>query len=362
MARTHSHLTAVVLLGLVTQAALGAQHGAREYLRKGDEWYRSAEARTVADNVLSWQSPLGGWPKNEDTASKPYAGPRVKLKPTFDNGATTNELRFLARMHAATKEARYAAPFLAGLDYILKAQYPTGGWPQFYPPSAQYHRHITFNDGAMVRLMEFLREVYTDSAGYYAMVNDARKKAARGAFDRGVECILKCQVQVNGKPTAWCAQHDERDLAPRKGRTYELPALSGSESVGIVRLLMSLDHPSPEVVRAVEGAVAWFDSAKLKGIRVDLKPDPKAPKGKDKVVVEDPAAPPLWARFYDIQTNKPIYCDRDGVSKGSLAEIRYERRNGYAWLGTWPAPLLEKEYPAWRGKWRAKGAGATGAR
>jgi hypothetical protein len=29
-----------------------------------------------------------------------------------------------------------------------------------------------------------------------------------------------------------------------------------------------------------------------------------------------------------------------------LAEIGYERRNGYAWCGTWPAALLEKDYPA----------------
>jgi hypothetical protein len=40
--------------------------------------------------------------------------------------------------------------------------------------------------------------------------------------------------------------------------------------------------------------------------------------------------------------------DRDGVPKGSLSEIGYERRNGYAWLGTWPRDLLEKEYPIWK--------------
>ncbi|MEI7731270.1 MAG: pectate lyase [Verrucomicrobiota bacterium] len=31
-----------------------------------------------------------------------------------------------------------------------------------------------------------------------------------------------------------------------------------------------------------------------------------------------------------------------------LAEIGYERRNGYAWYGNWPAALLDKEYPAWK--------------
>ena len=34
--------------------------------------------------------------------------------------------------------------------------------------------------------------------------------------------------------------------------------------------------------------------------------------------------------------------------EGSLAEIEYERRNGYSWLGTWPEALIQREYPAWK--------------
>jgi PelA/Pel-15E family pectate lyase len=60
--------------------------------------------------------------------------------------------------------------------------------------------------------------------------------------------------------------------------------------------------------------------------------------------------PPLWARFYEIGTNRPIFSDRDGVPKRELSEIGYERRNGYAWLGKWPQHLLAVEYPAWRHK------------
>ena len=74
------------------------------------------------------------------------------------------------------------------------------------------------------------------------------------------------------------------------------------------------------------------------------------------ISIKDPNAPPLWARFYEIGTNRPIFSDRDGVAKHDLSEIGYERRNGYAWLGTWPAPLLEKEYPAWKAKLAAGGA------
>lgn len=294
---------------------------------------------------MSYQTELGGWPKNIDTTATPFTGDRQTLMPEFDNSATTDELRFLARIYNATKDERYRVAFEKGMDYILKGQYPNGGWPQHWPGKG-YFLHITFNDDAMVRLMEFLRETYSNPR--YAFVDQGRRDAARAEFDRGIECILKCQIRVNGQLTAWCAQHDENDLSPRPARSYELVSLSGLESVGIVRLLMSLDHPSPEVIRAADAAVAWFEAAKLRGIKVIVVDDPNSPTGRDRRVVEDASAPPLWARFYEIGTNRPIFSDRDGVPKKELKEIGYERRNGYSWLGDWPQQLLERDYPAWK--------------
>lgn len=340
--------TSAVLLALYGMALCG-QEGASRYLKKSADWFAGEEANRITINILSWQSQLGGWPKNTDTTSQPYTGKSADLKPTFDNGATTDELRFLARRYQTDKNDTYKDAFVKGYDYVLKAQYPTGGWPQFYPPSRQYHRHITFNDDAMVRLMEFLRETY--SSDLYAPLLDAKRtKAARDAFERGIQCILKCQIKVNGKLTAWCAQHDEKDYSPRGGRKYELPSISGSESVKIVELLMSLDKPSPEVIQAIDSAAAWFEASKLKGVKIVTVPDANSPKGTDARMMEDPSARPLWARFYEIETNKPIYCDRDGVAKYKLSDIGYERRNGYAWTGSWALRLLDRDYPAWKAK------------
>ena len=336
----------IFILVCSVPAPAWARDGANQYLKKPSGWYAGDEARVIAANILSYQSELGGWPKNIDTTAAPYTGERDKLKPTFDNDATTDELRFLARIFNATKDQKYRAAFDKGYDYILKAQYPTGGWPQTFPPPRSYHRHITFNDDAMVRLLDFLRESYRSDI--YGFVDQSRRQAAQQAFDRGIECILKCQIRVAGKLTVWCAQHDEKDLIPQPGRSYELISLSGAESVRIVRLLMSLEKPRPEVVRAIEDAVAWFVSVKLTGVRVETRAEPKAPKGKDRIVVKDQSAPALWARFYEIDTNRPIFSDRDGIKKYSLAEIGYERRNGYAWLGTWPQRLLDVDYPAWK--------------
>lgn len=334
----------LTLLFLGLASAAGSE-GPRSFLRQAAPWYGSDEAKRIADNVLSHQSDLGGWPKNTDT-TVPYKGRRDALKPTFDNGATTDELRLLAKVFSATKESRYRNAFEKGLDYILQAQYPNGGWPQYHPPGNGYPRYITFNDHAMVRLMTFLREVARDPV--YAFVDERRRKAAAAAFDRGIDCILKCQIIVDGKRTAWCAQHDEKDFRPRPARTFEPASLSGCESVEIVRLLMTIEKPSPEIVAAVEAAVAWFERAKLHGIRQVVEPDPRSPTGKNKVVVEDPNAPPLWARFYEIGSNRPLFLDRDGVPRYRLADIGYERRNGYAWLGGWPQPLLERDYPNWK--------------
>jgi len=312
-----------------------------KYTRQSTEWFQSEEGRRIADNVISWQSPYGSWPKNGDTASRPYEGKKDKLEGTFDNGATTGELQFLARAFRATKMSRYKQAFLKGIEHILEAQYPTGGWPQFYPPSQGYHRHITFNDNSMVHILEFLRDV-AESSDYAFLEND-RRTAAGTAFDKGIQCILDCQIVVKGKRTVWCAQHDEVDLHPRPARSYELESLSGAESAAILKLLMSLDNPNPDIRRAIRAGAAWFESAKITGIRIERA------KG-DRVVVEDLSAAPVWARFYEIETNRPFFCGRDGIRKYRLSEIEAERRNGYSWYGRWGKDVAEA-YDKWKEQW-----------
>jgi PelA/Pel-15E family pectate lyase len=155
----------------------------------------------------------------------------------------------------------------------------------------------------------------------------------------------------DGRLTAWCAQHDEVTLAPAWARKYEPPSLSGQESVGIVRLLMSVENPSPEIVAAIEGAVAWFRAVPISGERLDLV---RRDDGRlERVLVPDPAAPPLWARFYELGTNRPLYMDRDSEPVYDFARIDYERRSGYNYHTTAPAELLERDYPAWRAAHKA---------
>ena len=211
--------------------------------------------------------------------------------------------------------------------------------PQYSPPPTKsYHRHITFNDDSIRRLLEFLRDVA--SMTNFAFVPVEKREAAKLSFDRGIDCILKCQVRVAGGLTVWCAQHDEFTLEPRPARIYELASLSGSESAGLLLLLMSLEQPSPAVIGAVHAGAQWYQTNKLTGIR-ELGVD------GDKKIGRDATAPALWARFYEIDTGRPIFSGRDGVRKYDYAEIEKERRNGYSWYGTRGTEVLAK-YESWR--------------
>lgn len=322
-----------------------AQVSWKDAMRQPAAWYGGAEAARIADNLLLYQQASGAWDKNIDMSAAPGPKGAAGLS-TIDNGATYTQMEYLARVYRANEQARYAAAFRRGFEYLLRAQYPNGGWPQFYPLRDGYWSHITYNDDAMIGVMNLLRAIAQGKPEYEFLTGDERDRARR-AVERGIECILKTQVTQNGKLTVWCAQHDERTLAPAKARAYELPSLSGSESVGIVRFLMGIERPSPEVARAVEAAVAWFEAVKLTGIRLVERPAPGTPTGADRVVMQDGAAPPLWARFYELGTNRPIFCGRDGVVKYHLSEIEYERRNGYRWYVDSPAKLLREEYPHW---------------
>jgi PelA/Pel-15E family pectate lyase len=325
-------------------------------LRQAPAWYATPEAIRIADNLLAYQFPSGGWPKNIDMAGELTPVRRDHLKAinsldssTIDNSATHTQLRFLAKVYGTTGLERFEHSFLRGLDYLLRAQYANGGWPQFYPLRQGYYSHITFNDDAMIGAMNLLNDI-AHKKTVFTFVDERRRAKAQHAVEQGIECILRCQIRTGGRLTAWCAQHDELDFTPAKARSYELPSLSGEECVGIVAFLMSIEEPTEAIKNAVQSAIDWFNQVRIKGIRVVEVQDAQGPAGRDRVVVRDTAAPSMWARFYEIGTNKPFFCSRDGVMRDSLSQISYERRNHYSWLGYWPQQLLEREYPVWAKK------------
>ena len=122
----------------------------------------------------------------------------------------------------------------------------------FYPLRKGYYTHITYNDDAIVNIMELLHDIIIKKPIYAFIATEDVITRAATAYDKGIDCIPKTQIIVNGKPTVWCAQHDENTFLPAKARSYELPSFSGSESVGIVNLLMQIPDPSPSVIQSVQ--------------------------------------------------------------------------------------------------------------
>ena len=310
-----------------------------------------------ADNMLLFQRASGGWYKQFRTKAFDYnvefsatdkaqiADEVKKGAATIDNEATTKEIKYLVKAYKKFNNPNYLAAAENGIRYLLMAQYKNGGWPQYYPVKGLYRAEITYNDNAMLNALRVMQNVATKQNDF-DVVNLELVEPCANAVNKGIDCILKTQIKVNGKLTAWCQQYDETTLLPAKARAYELPSISCGESVGLVEFLMAQPNPSQQMKDAVNAAITWFQASKIQGYKFVSVPAPGTPKGRDRKLVADSTSV-IWARYYDIETNKPFFCDRDGVKKYSIQDIGYERRNGYAWYGTWPVRLLQKNYPDW---------------
>lgn len=345
----------LIMMMLAMVGSMMAQRRRNQELRETNAaFYLTEEARRIGDQVLLYQRVTGGWPKNIDMARPLSEEERVDIveektrrdDSTTDNGATTIQMTFLARLYQATKEVRYREGFDRAVEFLLSGQYNNGGWPQFWPEMRGYQVHITYNDDAMVNTMSLLRAIAEQQEPYQGDITDEdlRTRAA-AAFDKGVECILKTQIEKDGKKTVWCQQHDRETLAPAHARAYELPSYCSQESAGIVKLLMTLPHPDKRVKAAIHAAMSWFDKYKLTGWRVERSGLWASIDG-DTRLVADPTAPPLWARFYDLTYCEPYVCDRDGLPRRRLEDIGPERRNSYSWFSSGPAELYPL-YEAW---------------
>lgn len=351
--------------GLKQAALPRGTHSARGVaLDNPAAWYAGDEARHIADVLMSFQTPAGGWSKNTDFTKNPRApgemfgaengslhlgpddfdapaDPNWDYVGTFDNDATTTELRFLAKVIAAAKNenGQWRKSFSRGLDYIFAAQYPNGGWPQVWPLQGGYHDAITLNDDAMLHILEFLRDVAGGSGEFSFVSAELRAKASAG-FQRGMDCLLAAQVLVNGQRTVWCQQYDALTLRPASARNYEMPSLTSAESAAIVLFLMQLPDPTSKEVAAVHAACAWFDKTKVEGKTF------KSTNGEGRKLADAPGSGPLWSRYYEIGTDRPIFGDRDKTIHDDVNEISRERRNGYGWYRDTPKRVLE-HYQKW---------------
>jgi PelA/Pel-15E family pectate lyase len=261
---------------------------------------------------------------------------------TLDNDATTTELSFLALVAAQTPGADpYRKAFTRGIEYLLAAQFPNGGWPQVWPLEGGYHDAITFNDNAVTEAAAVLTEV----AGHrFPWVGDELCSRAANAASRALGSILATQVEVHGKLTLWAQQHDALTLAPVSGRNFEPPALATGESADILLYLMGLPHPGKDVAAAIAAGIATLKSSAVYG--QDWPAGRPAEGGRR--LTPKPGAGPIWPRYLSLTTLKPIFGDRDKTIHDGVNELSLERRNGYSWYSAGPQRALDA-YAAWTG-------------
>lgn len=319
-------------------------------LATGDaEFIASEEGRRIADIVLSFQTPSGGWSKRTDMGAAPRKpgqkfGTEKNYVPTFDNSATSVQFWVMVNACNGIGDKRYCESAERALKLILAAQYPNGGWPQTFPLRGDYHDDITFNDDAIANLLSIIGAAARNEASL-SFIAEALHSQAQDSLSRALQMLANTQVVVNGKPTIWGAQHDAETLEPTAARAFEPVALATSESADILLFLMSLDNPSPVVKEMIESASQWFAERQIDGFSY------KRVAHKYKELIADEDADPIWARFYDIEADKPVFGDRNGAVYFDINEVSEERRAGYGWYTEQPYKVMKK-YAKWQKEWQ----------
>ncbi len=320
--------------------------------KPGDPWFGGAQAGQLAGIVISYQTPAGGWSKHTGYSKGPREpgmqwssqydpGSSPHYLGTFDNRSTTEQLQFLAGIAQATGRDDCRASFNRGLDYILAAQYPHGGWPQVFPLEGDYHDDVTLNDDAMTRILELLEGIASGD-GHFAFLDAAKRAEAAAALKRGIDCVMRIQVRQGDRLAGWCAQYEALTLEPAPARKMEPTALVSIETGNLLKILMRIREPKPELRASIEGGLAWLERVEISGLR-------KTKRDGKTVYVEDPASTETyWARFYDLADNRPLFPGRDGVIYDSFNEMARHNELGYDYYSTRPSGAIGSSQKKWR--------------
>jgi PelA/Pel-15E family pectate lyase len=265
----------------------------RAFEATGERCY--LDAAVAAAKCLAWgQLASGGWTYNiEFDPSRnrnryhhldPQTTPRyerLRDVATFDDNTTQSATRLLMAVDKHVDDPTITKATQRALACFLTAQYKDGlwdgAWPQRYPPPKNYGAYPTFNDNTMsdcVRTMLVAAKQYDDPR-YMDSVK------------RCIEFYLRSQLPA--PQTAWAQQYDEA-LRPAWARKFEPPAVTGGESAGNMLLLldMYIEFGDQRYLDAVGRAVNWYRRARIGG-------------------TEEQG---VWARFYELGTNKPLYFTR----------------------------------------------------
>jgi PelA/Pel-15E family pectate lyase len=256
-----------------------------------------------AGKALAWgQRQVGGWNHLADLEQMdPQAEQitRVEGHGTFDDNISQGALTFLMNLDQFVDARWLTEAIELGLSFLLESQYENGGYPQWYPKvGREYYDYYTFNDRAINDCIRTLMIAYK----YY------EKPEYRNAALKGGDFILLTQGEP---PQAGWAQQYDFSLQPAWARAFEPPAYCSFVTANNINTLIDLYLFSEDnrFLEPIPSAITWLTQSKLEES--------------------------VWARLYEVGTNKPIYGDHDHEIHYTLEEISEERRNGYSWQGSY---------------------------
>lgn len=261
-------------------------------------------AEEIADALATIQTASGGWPSRARMSNPP--GENVPSD--LDDNRSQSTVRFFIELVAAGADERHREVMQRGLDFLLAAQYPSGGWPQYYPrPENQndYRRYHTINDSTIPDCMRTLLVAHS-ALGH---------EEALAAVIRAADWLL--QVRLPG--AAWAQQYYDDFVAgplipnhPAPARWFEPMAITAGETGAVISVLRDvwLLTGDDRYIEPFDEVVEWYERSRLEDGR--------------------------WARFYELHTNRPLYCTPDRIITHSDANLR----PGYAWKGGWGGAVL----------------------
>ena len=380
----------------------GFNHARYRYKDSVPPWklYAASQILGIAGNMICLQNPDGGWAKNLDfqriytekelaklqeknRSIKPvsYGFQQERGSSTLDNRNIYPQVRYLCRVYNIVKNTkgigaqRYLDSATRAVHWILNAQHPASGG---FTGCDVFG--ITYNDDVMTGTLRLLRDIANGKDELAVFPEEIRNKA-KAAYSKGVQCILRNQITVTCNDgtkllTAWCQQYSHKPPFPAIwAREFEPPAISSSESYGVLSLLMEDPEPSEELKKAIRAGCEFFnrEDVRIRGKKIVInKTEPVVLNGRnyttDRIMVDDVNSSDLWARFYaldagfDVVTGarktirgtyppvlQPVWCDMGCIYRKTYNDLSRERRNGYDYVNNEGIVLL-KAYEKWKEK------------
>lgn len=272
---------------------------------------------SVADLIVSLQNEDGGFqvlPDNYEMSQKETGLGSMKDVSSVYNGATTAELKYLAKYITANKpeDSKYQDAFVKGIKYLLTTQRDNGGWSMNPGSESGFNANIEVGNKAMTEVLTLLSDIAILNNQDYVFARKAMNvDEIKSAVEKGNDFIVKSQISNNNKKSGWATQYDKSGNVTM-GHTYERESVSSYTTKDVIDYLMTIHNPSQDIKDAVESAYSWLKDVKIADKEQKVVKDTSMNNGFDVYLVDGSGT---WASnyVYDKATDsyRPLYSDVD---------------------------------------------------